>query len=147
MWYCMNIHFNSSRLQDHSQFHKLLTYFQGHCKLQILSTNFNSLHPSWAGRGMAKGELKKVTHTLHTHGHISGFQHSVPLPVLSGKMLLVWPRTSGSMTIASKRMVRSYSSFFLITISQLSLSKHNRPSVIWQKSILVSLLSLSVWIV
>lgn len=64
------------------------------------STAFN---PSWAGRGRAKGRLKKVTPTLHTHGHIYGFQHLVPLPMLSGTMLLLWPRTSGSLTIPSER--------------------------------------------
>lgn len=70
-----------------------------------------------------------MTPTLHTHGHISGFQHLIPLPVLSGTMRLLWPRTSRTVTIPSKCMIRSYSSFFLITILQLPLSKHNRPSV------------------
>lgn len=122
MWYCMNMYFNSSRLQDPSQFHKLFTYLLPR-PLQIFSTSINSLHPS----GCRKGNGQRRTQEGDTH--IYGFQHLVPLPVLSGTMQLLRLRTSGRVTIPSKSMIRSYSSFFLITASQLTLSKHNRPSV------------------
>lgn len=122
----MNTHFNSSRLQDPSQFHELFTYSQGHCRYSAqTSTAFIPQSRKGNGQGMTQ---ERDTYPPH-HGHISGLQHLVPLPVLSGTMLLLWPRTSGSMTIPRKSMIRSYSSFFLITVSQLSLSEHNRPSV------------------
>lgn len=147
MSYSNQTYFNSSRLQDPSEFISSMLPFRPlqNVRLQIFGTNFSSLHSSSEGMGTAK-----VTPALPTHGHKNSFSvfcffyqcSQVQCCFCGPKLQEAW-----LFPLEAKSIVRSYSWFFLIMISELSLTKDLMCLDNVAEIVLASLLFLSVWIV